>query len=1419
MKHISLLALLIAAPILAGAPHVLAQALPQNAQLVSGAATVAQDGANHTVITQASPAAILNWQSFSIGKEGRVDIVQPGANAVLLNRVTGTATSTIAGSLTANGQVFLVNPNGIAIDRTGRVQAAGFVASTLGISDDDFLAGRLDFKTSGGAAGVTHAGQIRIASGGYAALLGGSVDDSGEIVAPMGRVAIGAGTAATLDLSGDGFLQVAMSDAAGNAAGAAVLTADDARDLVRGTVNMDEVTAATVASGQDGHVVLSGRIDTSNAGGRGGDVAVKGGAVDVTRAVIVATGATGGRVETSGDTLRFAGASVFGGTWLIDPTDLTVDAAAAATISSSLATTDVTLQTTASGASGPGNTSSGAGDILVNSAVSWDSSHQLTLDAYHGIGILAPITVAGAGKVSLVTNHGGSGGDFGFGQTNTGFNGGLTFTGTPNSGQALNINGQDYTLVYTMDQLDAVDGLNAVDGSGTAVYGPGLTGNYALASDLNAAGTTYGQALIGGHNGADSSHQFSGGLEGLGHTLSNLTISDPNSIQVGLISVVTLNPATSGRARIGDLALVNETVTGKAYTGGLIGTDSTDATPTVDITNVSVSANVTAGNLVISGDHASPYANAGIVAGDVGGYLSHVIAHGAVFGDGTDVGGILGSMPRGVLSQSSSDAAVTSSGIWVGGLVGDIFLSATIQNSHAGGPVTGWYNVGGLIGAGDTGTNVINSYATGMVTRYAGTPSGATAGGGQITSGLIGFTAGAVSNSYWDTQTSGLPTSGGGTGQTTAQLQGALPSGFDANIWGTGPGLYPYLKWQYPNGIQAITGTASTANGAGVAAGASLNFYKAGRQLNAAPIHGGANGYYYFPVPANTVAGATPIGTTMTLANATGVSGIELIDVQDIHGAVVNNRSILADRIYGWVSRPTWSATYSEMEATFGAGLFAALRATAPYSHVDLYSLAPTFTVDWAQDVTNVFKITEANHAGVLVDNAAITAEPGATVMFISNGPLTIDVPINVRGASLVDLRYDYYQVQYGGFVDPSAFNFANGAWITYQTPSGGVATSSWGGLLKINDIPYTLVYSMAQLDAIDGINAVNGNALSVFGPGLSGNYALARDLDASGVTYTRAVIGNTDGPLIQSTSSGWQNPGKFFSGMFDGLGHWIGNLTISAAGKSGVGLFGVTRYNATRHGAAVLRDLNLPSEYVLGDFAVGGLVGANYEAATGTFSEPDLVVANVQESGSINAGYAVYPNGIANYSYAGGIAGNVQSASLYNVNTTGTVMGQGAGVGGVVGGFGRGAITHSFSTANVSAHGPLTTYFTGGLVGWTYLGTDINNSYALGSVSGDSHVGGLVGQLESNDTVETSYAAGAVTGTANTGGLIGLSIGTTSNSYWDIEASGQGASAGGTGLTTYQLRTSGALPVGFNPAIWSVAPGRYPRLKPLAGQ
>ncbi|MCF6128030.1 MULTISPECIES: filamentous hemagglutinin N-terminal domain-containing protein, partial [Mesorhizobium] len=191
------------------------------------------------------------------------------SSATMLNRVTGGTKSTISGQLNANGQVFLVNPNGIAISKTGKVSAAGFVGSSLGISDEDFEAGKLEFEGKGASAAVANQGAISIGRGGYAALIGGSVDNAGSITVPLGKVGLGSGEKAALDLSGDGFLQVSVPTRADGSnalvsnsgrisadGGLVELKAAAVRNAARQAVNMSGVIEARTVSGQSGAIVL-----------------------------------------------------------------------------------------------------------------------------------------------------------------------------------------------------------------------------------------------------------------------------------------------------------------------------------------------------------------------------------------------------------------------------------------------------------------------------------------------------------------------------------------------------------------------------------------------------------------------------------------------------------------------------------------------------------------------------------------------------------------------------------------------------------------------------------------------------------------------------------------------------------------------------------------------------------------------------------------------------------------------------------------------------------------------------------------------------------------------------------------------------------------------------------------------------------
>ncbi len=148
----------LAAAMLAAYGSLASAALPTGAVVVAGDASVAVAG-NRMTVTQASQNAVLNWQSFSIGAGQAVQFMQPNSQSVALNRVIGTDPSSILGSLSSNGKVFLVNPHGILFGQHAQVNVNGLVASTLDIGDADFMAGRYAFSGNSGAAPVASSTQ------------------------------------------------------------------------------------------------------------------------------------------------------------------------------------------------------------------------------------------------------------------------------------------------------------------------------------------------------------------------------------------------------------------------------------------------------------------------------------------------------------------------------------------------------------------------------------------------------------------------------------------------------------------------------------------------------------------------------------------------------------------------------------------------------------------------------------------------------------------------------------------------------------------------------------------------------------------------------------------------------------------------------------------------------------------------------------------------------------------------------------------------------------------------------------------------------------------------------------------------------------------------------------------------------------
>ncbi len=177
----------------------------------SGSAFIAS-GSNTTQITQFTDKAIINWNDFSIAANETVRFDhRTGSHAITLNRVTGDNISTIMGTMTANGNVFLINPNGILFGKGSKVDVGGLVASTLDMSNDAFLRGDYSFNQdmAKDLASVINEGTIQTGDDGFIYLIAANVENraSGKlVVAKRGHIGLGAGSAASISFHDSGLI-------------------------------------------------------------------------------------------------------------------------------------------------------------------------------------------------------------------------------------------------------------------------------------------------------------------------------------------------------------------------------------------------------------------------------------------------------------------------------------------------------------------------------------------------------------------------------------------------------------------------------------------------------------------------------------------------------------------------------------------------------------------------------------------------------------------------------------------------------------------------------------------------------------------------------------------------------------------------------------------------------------------------------------------------------------------------------------------------------------------------------------------------------------------------------------------------------------------------------------------------------------
>lgn len=911
---------------------------PTGGTVVAGSATIGGAGATVT-INQSTQNAIINWQQFSIASGELTKFIVPNSSSATLNRVFGGNPSLIYGSLQSNGILYLVNPSGIVVGPSGRIDTSGFLASTLDVSNEQFLAGGNLSFTGASNASIDNEGTIH-ASSGDVYLIANQVINNGTLSAPQGNVGLAAGsnvlyqpvgtqhlfiqsnpvgTTQAVGITNSGTVRAAAAElraAGGNAYALAInntgsiaatgykkvngqvyLTSDggnisNSGQISAQTANGDGGTIVVDGSGTSstGNTVLnSGTLDASAtvAGGSGGSVTLKNmSGTTIHSGKILAKGGqggVGGNAEVSGQVLQYSGTvdlTAPGGTTgnlLFDPENVIIQTTGPSTTATSGSPTDTFT----------GDVDDSiltVGDLelaLATASVTVTTGGSGSPGSQSGdITVNDALSWSAATDLTLSAYRNIT---VNASVTNTSVAGAKITLAADNSGTGTG------TVVFNNEaQISTADKISLFYNPADNPAGSGINGTSYLAP------TDYSGDVTGG--GVLSAHMLVNTLDDLQNVQNNLSGTYALGGNIDATATATWNDG-AGFVPIGsNSSFFSGTFNGHGYAiNGLYinlpsGTDvglftgmTSDATiKNVGLTNVQITGNDAVGALV--GD-------------EVSGTISNAYSTGVVSGV-SNVGGLVGGNGGTVIISYST--ATVGGTYYVGGLVGTNY--GTISNSYSTGAVVGGIGsdyVGGLVGynynnsSGFGAGTITNSYSTGVVS------------GSSDVGGLLGFNdSTTISNSFWDTDTAGValgvgtdPTNStvGVTGATTAELESqtyilnnapTAPTWDFTNVWTTNGGTtLPQLLGVSPTdlpGIDLLSGTAYIDGGVNDSPDVTIDLIYNGNQIGSTTTSG--SGGFSFSISSTDLTGgilltdATDNGNTYYQANTplATITGVDL---------------------------------------------------------------------------------------------------------------------------------------------------------------------------------------------------------------------------------------------------------------------------------------------------------------------------------------------------------------------------------------------------------------------------------------------------------------------------------------------------------------------------------------------------------------
>lgn len=1280
-------------------------ATPTDGVVIDGVADITYTDTT-TDINQTTQNITINWQDFDIDIDETVTFYQPNSDSMALNRVLAGDGTQIMGRLNANGRVFVLDANGVLFGQNAQVNVGSLVASTLGISDNNFAAGNLTFIGTGTPAAVINLGSIQVADGGVVALLGGQVSNQGVIRARLGHVALASGNKITLDFAGDGLLNVQIDEAAVRAlvynggliqanGGSVLMTAYASGTLLNTVVNNQGVIEAQTLVEQGGRISLLGGFD-------GGSVVV-GGVLDAS----APNGGDGGFVETSGAVVNIlpgaivttAAATGETGLWLIDPTNLELSYEGAnnstshfstQALQNNIATSNITIQTTAAGG--------GLGNITVVDPVIWAGGNTLTLDAHNNVIIndyihapdggltlnaVANITTGAEGHINVETftldegNWSQIGGVLpSFNANNFILNGGTFTRATGGNGAATAL---QITDIYGLQGLQTTPALNAI-----------------LTNDIDASSTATWNANLGFNPIGDSATEYSGDFDGAGFTVSGLTINRPTESNIGLFGV--------SLGTIANLGLSNVSIAGENQVGGISGANN-------------------------------------------GGEINNSYVTGSISGNDF-VGGITGAITGvGSVVTSYSTASVTSIGS-AGGLVG--------------------FNLNGTIDA---------SYASGAVV-------GGTAGG------LVGqnFAPGTITNSYFDSFTTGLGVGAGS--DTNAQTIGVV-----SGDWNNNPDAYEVLSY------------------------ANFDF---------------TNDWFI------TEGRSRPM--LRAFLNADGVSISNLYQLQGMSANLIGSY-VLTQDINAWATADSVAAGNAGNNSDVWGGL--------GFASVGSFPAIFLGSIDGADHVVDGLSINRPDESAIgligtqgnsisnigltnvdIVGNEFVGGLVGWNSADIDNSFVTG----SITGASEV-----------GGLVGRNRFPTISNSYFTGSVTGVNVGNDSIAGLVGQNNGEIISSYSIANVVGDINVGGLVGRSEFILGSGInssiSTSYAtgtVTGDENVGGLVGTHRggasidtsyatgeVIGNTNtGGLVGNNEASSTVDNAYFDSFTTGLANAFGvnaGIVNNISSVNGDWTAVPDAYDEATYTnldftnvwfiaegtsrpmlRAFLDGNNISNLYHLQGMAAN--LGGSYtltQNIDATATAQSIAAGNGGNFSDTWGGRGFAPIG----TFTGSLNGNdyvingleifrplhnqvgvfsVLNGTVTNLGLTSTTIEGLDFTGGIAGVLNGGSITNSYLIGSVTGENAV-----GGLVGQNVLGT-IGTSYAVANITTVTgiDIGGLVGR--NNGGINNSYAIGTVTGANNIGGLVGNNAGAVTNAFWNTSliatGIGTGVLVGATGLTTAEF-------------------------------